>query len=310
SHVSNAPILHYYMYRVQNDEDYSPENQNMANIPGALWYLHNEIVWHHWLRAGTFANTPKTRLERYLVFSRASQELFARGMNFGVVNAYDLGKCTGPYKCENLQEYGPVVGCESWDPEMNNNFPHGQWVGKNVYPKAAWYSLPGKCSSKKFWDQQGDCVNNEPSGACPLGVVPTGEWTCTYTYQKVGELKISEIENITSFETLIEGGGREYDKKTDKGVHLHFWDNMDSKTACQARVDHVQRMFEKKYPEQPVLADPPCDFDINKFYPYYPAGTFTRPDSDAANTDASDSVNNTGDSAGEEAGDDGNSTIV
>ncbi|CAJ1408948.1 unnamed protein product [Effrenium voratum] len=314
-------------------------------------------------QAGTFANTPKTRLERYLVFSRASQELFARGASeelgtrhsagpvprchgnaTRVVNAYDLGKCTGPYKCqgaqgrqppgENLQEYGP----ESWDPEMNNNFPHGQWVGKNVYPKAstsaAWYSLPGKrlgmpqpprgrCSSKKFWDQQGDCVNNEPSGACPLGVVPTGEWTCTYTYQKVGELKISrfgshesvfpcEIENITSFETLIEGrglrvsgrlrgGGREYDKKTDKGVHLHFWasrieeDNIDSKTACQARVDHVQRMFEK----------PP-----GPFYPYYPAGTFTRPDSDAANTDASDSVNNTGDSAGEEAGDDGNSTIV
>eukprot|EP00435_Cladocopium_sp_Y103_P020106 s1713_g4.t2 len=35
--VSAAPIMHYYMYRVQNDEDYSPENQNMANIPGALW---------------------------------------------------------------------------------------------------------------------------------------------------------------------------------------------------------------------------------------------------------------------------------
>ena len=32
---------------------------------------------------------------------------------------------------------------------------------------------------------------------------------------------------------------------------VHWWlvhrteDNMDSKTACQARVDHVQRMFEK-----------------------------------------------------------------
>ena len=51
-------------------------------------------------------------------------------------------------------------------------------------------------------------------------------------------------------------------------------------------------------------------FPLPRFYPYYPAGTFTRPDSDAANTDASDSVNNTGDSAGEEAGDDGNSTIV
>jgi len=272
--VSAAPTLHYYMYRVQNDEDYSPENQNMANIPGALWYLHNEIVWHHWLRAGTFASTPKTRIERFLVFSRASQELFDKGMNFGVVNTYDLGKCSGPYKCENLQQYGPVVGCESWNPKAKNNFPHGQWTGTNVYPNATWYSLPGKCSSNKFWKQQGNCVESEPSGACPLGVVPTGEWSCTYTYQKVGELRISDIEGIDSLEKLIEGGGREYDKESDKGVHVHFWDKIDDPKACQDRVDKVKAMFKKKYPDQPVLDDPPCDFNVGKFYPYFPAGTF------------------------------------
>lgn len=272
--VSTAPIMHYYMYRVQNDEDYSPENQNMANIAGALWYLHNEIVWHHWLRAGTFASTPKTRIERFLVFSRASQELYDKGMNFGVVNTYDLGKCSGPYKCENLQEYGPVVGCESWDPKQGNNFPHGQWTGKNVYPNAVWYSLPGKCSSVKFWQQQGDCSNHEPSGACPLGVVPTGEWTCTYTYQKVGEIRISEVENITDLEAFLEGGGREYNKETDKGIHLHFWDDIDDPVACQKRVDKVNKMFQKKYPDQPVLEDPSCDFNVGKFYPYFPEGVF------------------------------------
>jgi len=124
-----AKIKSFYMYRVQNDEDYSPENQNMANVGGALWYLHNEIVWHHFLRAGTFASTPKTRIERYLVFTRATPQLYAKGMNFGVVNTYDLGQCTGPFKCENLQEYGPVVGCESWkkrpDGKMGSNFPMG-----------------------------------------------------------------------------------------------------------------------------------------------------------------------------------------
>eukprot|EP00913_Durusdinium_trenchii_P025181 g23640.t1 len=214
--------------------DYSPENQNMANIAGALWYLHNEIVWHHWLRAGTFASTPKTRIERFLVFSRASQELYDKGMNFGVVNTYDLGKCSGPYKCENLQEYGPVVGCESWDPKQGNNFPHGQWTGKNVYPNAVWYSLPGKCSSVKFWQQQG--AEGEA----------IGEWTCTYTYQKVGEIRISEVENITDLEAFLEGGGREYNKETDKGIHLHFWDDIDDPVACQKRVDKVNKMFQKR----------------------------------------------------------------
>lgn len=275
--VSAAPIMHYYMYRVQNDEDYSPENQNMANIPGALWYLHNEIVWHPWLRAGTYAATPKTRIERFLVSSRASQELYDKGMNFGVVNTYDLGKCSGPYKCENLEEYGPVVGCESWNPKAENNFPHGQWTGTNVYPNAVWYSLPGKCSSKKFWKQSGDCAKNEPSGACPLGVVPTGEWTCTYTYQKVGELRISDIENITSLEDLVEGGGREYSRKNDKGKKLHFWDSIHDPKACQKRVEKVKKMFAEKYPDQPVLDDPACDFNVGKFYPYFPAGTFDGP---------------------------------
>lgn len=272
--VSDASVLHYYMYRVQNDEDYSPENQNMANIPGALWYLHNEIVWHHWLRAGTFASTPKSRIERFLVFSRATQSLFKKGMNFGVVNTYDLGKCTGPFDCENLQHYGPVVGCETWDPDQDNNFPHGQWVGKNLYPNASWYSLPGKCSSKKFWDQQGECTQLEPGGACPLGIVPTGSHSCTYTYQKVGELRISEIENISSFEHLIEGGGREYDRATDKGVHVHFWDGIDDVDKCQRRIDAVNLLFQRKYPEQPILPDPGCDFSLRKFYPYWPIGSF------------------------------------
>jgi len=289
--ASDAPALHYYMYRVQNDEDYSPENQNMANIPGALWYLHNEIVWHHWLRAGTFASTPKTRIERFLVFSRASQELYDKGMNLGVVNTYDLGKCSGPFKCENLQEYGPVVGCETWDVKQDNNFPHGQWVGKNVYPNAMWYSLPGKCSSKKFWDQQGTCSEKEPSGACPLGILPTGAWDCTYTYQKVGELNISYVEGIKSFSELIEGGGREYDRAKDEGVHVHFWDGIDDVDACQRRIDIVNKLFQKKYPEQPILDDPVCDFKVHEFYPYWPDGGFVKPTPKPNSTEATNASN-------------------
>ena len=26
---------------------------------------------------------------------------------------------------------------ETWDPKQDNNFPHGQWVGQNLYPNAA-----------------------------------------------------------------------------------------------------------------------------------------------------------------------------
>lgn len=276
---SEAKIHHFYMYRVQNDEDYYPENQNMANIGGALWYLHNEIVWHHWSRKGTYASTSKTRLERFLVFTKATPELFAKGMNFGVVNAYDLGQCTGPFKCENLQEYGPVVGCESWTKadsgKLGNNFPHQQWSGENLYPNALWYSLPGKCSSRKFWGQRGSCEEEEPSGKCPPGVVPTGDRTCTYTYQKVGELSINEIEGLSDFNDFLSSGGREYDRLTDKGTNMTFWDGINNTHACQARIDTVAKLFEAKYPKQPVLQDPTCDFDVDKFYPHFPEGNFS-----------------------------------
>mmetsp|Transcript_26409 Transcript_26409/g.47625 ORF Transcript_26409/g.47625 Transcript_26409/m.47625 type:complete len:408 (-) Transcript_26409:61-1284(-) len=271
-------VKHFYMYRVQNDEDYSPENQNMANAGGALWYLHNEIIWHHWNRGGTYASTPKTRVERFLVATRASDKLLSRGMNFGVVNTYDLGMCTGPFSCENLEEYGPAVGCEKWkkreDGTVGNNFPHAQWVGINLYPDAMWYSLPGKCSSRKFWNQSGNCEKEEPSGSCPPGVIPNGSWNCLYSYRKVGEISIDELEGIDSFAKFIKDGGREYDRVIDKGTSLDFWNKIGDPETCQKRIDKFNLLFVQKYPDQPILEDPDCDFDSNKFYPHFPNGTF------------------------------------
>lgn len=279
-HAAGAgPLLSFYMYRVQNDEDYSPENQDMANIAGALWYLHNEIVWHHWIRAGTYSSTPKTRIERFKVQTRATPALFAKGMNFGVVNAFDLGQCTGPYLCENLVYYGPAVGCETWTVKDNrsfgNNFPHQQWLNQNMYPNSVWYSLPGGCNSRKFWDVTASCLAAEPSGACPKGISsPTGERNCTYTYEKVGEISINALENISSFDNFVESGGVEYDRVTDKGTQMSFWDEALNVSACQMRIDRVKALFKQHYPTQEDLPDPVCDFSVEKFYPEWPNGTF------------------------------------
>jgi len=276
--ISKAPLHEFYMYRVQSAEDYQPENQDMANIGGALWYLHNEIIWHHWIRAGTYSSQPKTRIERFHVKTRATDKLFERGMNFGVVNAYDLGKCTGPFGCENLQFYGPVVGCETWNPNHSyNNFPHTQWIGHNIYPGAMWYSLPGHCSSRKFWDQTEDCIKDEPGGSCPPGVEPTGQFDCTYSYVKAGEINISDLEGIESFDSFIESGGEEYSRRSDKGIKMTFWNGVDNTTLCQRRIDKVLALFRTKYPLMPELSDPQCDFYRDKFYPQYPLGSFEIP---------------------------------
>jgi len=270
-----APLLDFYMYRAQTDENYSPVNQDMANIGGMLWYLHNEIIWHHWIRVGSFSSTPKTRLEQWRVKVRPTCQLWSTGMNFGVVNTYDLGECTGPFKCQNLKHYGPTVGCETWDIGKDNHYPHEEWYRRVKYPHAAWYSLPGACASKKFWGKDKKCAWREPSGACPEGIEePTGEMDCTYTYKKVGEISIDELEGISSFDDLMKKGGYEYSRSTDKGKMLHFWDHINSTEANQRRIDITLKKFMDKYPDHPYLEDPTCDFKPQVFFPNWPNGDF------------------------------------
>lgn len=46
--ASEAPLHTFYVYRASSGEANEPtfnDNVNMANLPGALWYLHNEVVW-------------------------------------------------------------------------------------------------------------------------------------------------------------------------------------------------------------------------------------------------------------------------
>lgn len=238
----------------------------MGNIAGMLWYLHNEIVWHEGGRRGTFFNVPKTRLERFKVSMRAPEPLYEKGMNFGVVNTFDAGKCTGPFGCVNFKQYGYTVGCETWDSGSPNNFPHQQWDKMNHYPDATWYSLPGTCPSQPVANKTAACREAEPGGACPTGQTPNGESNCIYSYEKLGEISIDELEGIGSYEALIKAGGKEYDALTDRGVGTTFWDNKNSSAACQQRIQAALNLFEAKFPSQPKLQDPKCDFNKYVFY--------------------------------------------
>lgn len=261
---STAPLYTFYMYRVQNDEDYRPENQNLANAAGTLWYLHNEIVWHIPRRF------QKTRIERYRVQTRAPQPLFDRGMNFGVRVAFDSGRCTGPYwsghhSCnEDWDHYGYNVGCNSV-----GSFPTSQWRNQVHYRDAIWYSLPGECSNVLYWQHNGECSWTMPGGACQDGVTPTGQGDCTYSYTKVGEVSINELDGIGNYDAFVAAGGKEYDKHTDRGVHNSFWDFKFNDTACALRVQAMQNLFKLKSPDEPTdeeVPAPPCDFSYGAYY--------------------------------------------
>lgn len=264
---SKAPLMDFYMYRAQTNETYDPENQDLGNAGGVLWYLHNEIVWHpHLKRSGTYFSHSKTRIERFRVKARATEPLYDLGMNFGVVNTFDSTKCTGPFKCDNFRKYGYTVGCETWV-RGSSAFPHSQWVGKNVYPGAKWYSLPGPCSSKGLGDKTASCLREEPGGACHNDAEPTGEGNCTYNFAKVGEIAIDDLEGITDPEQFVANGGAEYDRKLDDGIHNHFWAKKGDVHADQWRINQFLRLFKEKYPDQPELEEPPCDFNKYKLFP-------------------------------------------
>jgi len=256
---SSAPLLTFYMYRVMNDQNYPPENQNMANLAGALWYLHNEIVWHIPRRFG------KTRIQRFKVQTRAPQPLYDRGMNFGVRVAFDRGQCTGPFNCtEDWEHYGFNVGCNNV-----GSFPTAQWADQVHYKGAVWYSLPGECPDNRYNNMNAECMERAPGGACPPGVTPTGQGNCTYSYEEAGEISIDELEGISNYWPFIHRGGREYIQERDMGWMNTFWNWKSQDYFCQQRVQKASDLFAKKYPDSKQdweMPTPKCDFNYWTFY--------------------------------------------
>merc|ERR1719210_1076031 len=90
--VTNGPHnMTFYMYRAQSDRDYPFENVNAADLPGVMWYLHNEVV------GATPRKYNVTRILRYKVTTMPTRELYRRThTQFAAFVAFDDGKCTTP----------------------------------------------------------------------------------------------------------------------------------------------------------------------------------------------------------------------
>jgi len=231
----------------------------MASLAGAMFYLHNEIVWHVPRRFN------KTRLQKFKVTTRATQPLIDKKMNFGTRVAFDRGMCTGPFDCDKEWNiYGYYVGCNK-----AGSFPTAQWGKTCRYPGAVWYSFPGSCPSAEFNSHTNECILTEPGGHCPPGVEPTGAGDCTYQYELVGEISLDELDGIGSYTSFIAKGGREYNKWLDRGLQNNFWNKKYDEKACKARIKAAEALFKTKYPDVELDEDlpaPECDFNYWRFY--------------------------------------------
>lgn len=288
---SSAPLRTFYMYRAVSDNVYPPMNVNMANLAGALWYLHNEVV----------ERTPRkfgiTKIIRLKVQTRATQPLWEKRMNFGVRFAFDAGQATGPFECGRNQwgpilcegpfnsshdvggHNGSVTGAFEWD-------TYGYFVGCNTlgqfpfpkyriyYPDAVWYSLPGPCPSKDYTEWDDICKERQPGGYCEG--TPTGQGNCTWNYETAGEISIDELTNIWNYTEFVASGRKEYMRGADRGLGWTWWDSKQDLLANQWRMHLAQELFAKKYPNMTSavdLPDPQCDF--NKFEFYQDKGYYT-----------------------------------
>jgi len=217
-----APVFKFYVYRAQNDNEYPLGNVNVANMPGVMWYLNNEVM----------PRCPKryhiSRIKRMVITMQATPELYAKGMNFGVRYSFDAGKCTGSNirwlgACDlTWNKYGYVPGCNNF----KDHYPYP--LIDTEYPNGIWYSLP----------VEGRCDN------------PNGTANCTWSYQEAGEISLSDLE--------MEDPGHAW---CCEGNCTNFWWDHWGSQKCQKRVALAMDMFAKKYPDMPLdMPTPPCDF--------------------------------------------------
>ncbi|CAE8595311.1 unnamed protein product, partial [Polarella glacialis] len=179
-------------------------------------------------------------------------ELHGQGKNFDRFVAFDQAKCTVPM-CSELHwdPLGFVVGCQP-------NFK-----GQVAVPgEPTWYSLPGKCPSKFYFEKTESCNENEPGGMCPTSDV-TGTRDCTYYIEPAGFISLDELSGIKDYnQVCATTGQREFDETTDQGIGTRFWNGKSDATKGAARVRWIRELFARKYPSLPAsLSEPTCDID-------------------------------------------------
>lgn len=254
----------FYAYRAVNDDNYHVENVNMANLEGAMLYLHHEVVFGGWRKFGI------NRIRRYRVTVKSTVDAFAQtapGLPRGVrpqfmkFTAFDWGQIA--YHPPGL----PSVGCTSAD-IYNNFYKHA--YGENV----TYFSFPGRCYSRPFNGvnskhevfqmnhgphagqktvctqnarrHQGNfryvnckdnrCMAQEHGGECGT---PDGSGWCTWSLYEIGSVTLSELDQGNSC----------------------FWDKKMDPVLNRERVQKLDQLFREKYPDIPGdIPAPKCGY--------------------------------------------------
>ncbi|CAJ1329891.1 unnamed protein product, partial [Effrenium voratum] len=264
---SEPTLMTFYQYRAQSGvvpKNRLWENINLANIGGVMFYLHNEVVDKDGeMRDTENQRTTKFQVDRVMRFKvtmKNSEALWKKfRAQFGQFIQFDYGQATfgmpdHVQKCNAIwSDFGYEVGCQ-----------HNP-TGISGYDEGYWTSWPGRCPSMPFTDKapQGGpakteaCLKEQPGGACGS---PDGSFDCTWHIEEAGFVMLDELVGV-DIKELYKNGGTQYEKSSDAGEGVSFWNGKKDKAKCKEREDKLLNLFANKYRDQPAsLTDPACDF--------------------------------------------------
>eukprot|EP00429_Kryptoperidinium_foliaceum_P012236 CAMPEP_0176040330 /NCGR_PEP_ID=MMETSP0120_2-20121206/19997_1 /TAXON_ID=160619 /ORGANISM="Kryptoperidinium foliaceum, Strain CCMP 1326" /LENGTH=397 /DNA_ID=CAMNT_0017373727 /DNA_START=59 /DNA_END=1252 /DNA_ORIENTATION=+ len=228
-----------YMYRAQSAVNYPFENVNAADLPGVLWYLHNEIV----------VMCPRKydiiRVRRMKVTSRRTPQVSKTPFFFAAFNAIDNGMCTVPGCRERLENSGYSVGCQL--------LRYGDFMGH-------WYSLHGACPFLPNGQKTPECRRALPGGLCGCDR-KLGEVGCNYHVEEAGEVYLDEVTGVNNQTKFCQEGKLEYNRMEDRGIGCSFWNGFNDAAKVRERVQAFREAFRRKYPHMPLDLGPShCEF--------------------------------------------------
>jgi hypothetical protein len=168
--ASQAPLQEFYIFRayptashqVDQAEQYTFGNINARTMGGMMWWLKHAIVTTYTNESMCPRNHNISRIKRFRIRMRATQELFNEHMSMGTLFNYQgkcLGRCfpdgfcTGERDCDfHYHKYGYFPGCNS---------THGRYS----------FPLDGRCQ------------------------FPTGAHNCTWSFEDAGEVTLELLES-------------------------------------------------------------------------------------------------------------------
>ena len=235
-----AQRLTFYVYRLGNG---TWSNANAGSIGAVMYAIHTKIL-------GCPRQHGIDRIHRLKVTMKNTEEMFRKqGHEFGPLHHFKHGQCISSFCHDTFREFGYTVGCSVTS------------TGARSYPsqsQAAWYSLPGACPSLPEGQKTQQCILDFPGGECSD---PNGSHNCTYHLEDAGTVLFDELsgrDTSTTFLDWCAAGNVEYNAAEDRGVGMHFWNQLKNGSLGKERMYKLAYLFWKKHPKFPKRLPEPC----------------------------------------------------